>query len=321
MTIQNQVTTTSSKLDNFVLLSIDFSSYSGLAASDQDLTKKLGYEPETISSGEVKTVHRDHIKPFSRLRAKARSLALRYGTSFMGGYAIPVTHWGSIKKELDEVVVEFDHESKHFVRNYESFVHDWAMQRKPADADLIKAHAHSKEWVSKRFHASITACFLAPAPDMEQELNNKVKGMFDGICHELAVDARQAIKAYNKGSGFTTRILRTFENMTDKLDALSFIDPGVGALKKAIQDYLDNLNLPKTGKFEAQEQSRIALILSMMTNKDKIPELSKLLQIEVDKIENQNAPKPVEKTKDAKFESPKKDADTQNEDDDDIFFF
>lgn len=328
-----QINNTTATLEKFVFLNIDFSSYSGLAASDQDLTQKLGYEKETISSGEVKTVHRDRIKPFSRLRGQARTAALKYGTSFMGGYAIPITHWDGVKAELENIVSEFDKESQDFISNYEAFVEEWVLQRKPEDGNLIRAHAHSKDWVENRFNASISACFLSPAPDMEKALSNQLKGMYGSICRELAVEARQAIKAYNKGSKITTRILSSFKGMTEKLDALSFLTPQVGAIKKAIDDYLDSLNLPKTGKFEAQEQSRIALILSMMTNEENIPQLADLLNKEQEKIAQlqQKAAQPVTESGPVKADPETETKETKNvveaekveadDDEEDDFFF
>lgn len=270
-------------LDQFIFLVVDFSSYSGCAVMQEDVSSKLGLNVEVISSGEIKTVHKDTLKPFGKYRAQARSAALKYGTSFMGGYAIPVEKWDETKARLDVIVNSFNDDAKDFIDRYDNSVNEWA-DSWPQSTSVIRAHAHDKEWVSTRFNASIAACHLQPAPGMEEELAQKVSGMFTSICKELAVDARQAVKAYLGGSNFTIKITNTFKNMTDKLNSLAFIDPEVQVISDSISDYLNSLNLPKTGKFEAQEQSKIALILSLMTDETNIRQLSTLLKVEQEKV-------------------------------------
>lgn len=270
-------------LDQFVFLVIDFSSYSGCAVMNESVAEKLSLDSEVISSGEIKTVHKSTLKCFGKYRAQARTTALKYGTSFMGGYAIPVDKWDETKEKLDVIVDSFKDDSTIFINNYENSVDDWANSW-PQSSEVIRAHAHTKDWISTRFNAEVTACYLQPAPGLEAELGEKVSGMFGSICKELAVDARQAVKAYLGGSNFTVKIKNTFENMTNKLNSLSFIDPEITNISLAITEYISKINLPKTGKFEAQEQSKIALILSLMTDENNIRQLATLLKVEQEKV-------------------------------------
>lgn len=274
------------KLEKFVFLNIDFSSYSGCSALDKTIAKQMSLDDEVLNTGEVKIVSNKHLKVFGRYRAQARSIALRYGTGFMGGYAIPVDKWTGIKDELEIVCQNFITDSQDFIANYPMYVQQWSEQWINSK-EVILSHAHRQDWVSTRFSADITAAFLSPAPGMDEELKKSVNGMFNQLCKELAVDARQAIKAYHRGSRITSKILKTFGAMIEKLNSLVFISPDVKVIAETLTDYLDGLNLPKTGKFQAHEESRVALILSLLTSEENIPNLTSLLSIEKKKIKKQ----------------------------------
>lgn len=270
---------------NFVFVNIDFSSYSGQVTPDKELTNP-GLDPEVISAGEIKTVPRDALRVFNTLRARARKACLTHGTGFMGGYAIPVNQWDRVRDELSVIMKDFIKEADAFISGYEKAVKDWT-ELHPESREVIMTYAHSKDWVSGRFHADFSAVFLQPAPGMEEALQNQIKGMLFNICNELATDARQAIKSHmHKGSNITRRIISTFNGMIEKIESLSFIDNRLQPISVAIQEYLDGINLPKTGIFDATQQSRIAMILQIMSTPENLMDLANLLAEEQKKIDS-----------------------------------
>lgn len=270
---------------DFVYVTIGMSAYSGTVASPKTLSNP-DLDPKVISSGEIKVVNNDTLKVFSTIRTRARSACLRHGTSFMGGFAVSQKAWPMVKEQLDEIAKEFEEEGKRFTSNYERYVQEWA-ETSPSMSEIIKEFAHPKEWIAGRFVADFSASYLAPAQGMEDAMKKQVAGMFDSIIHEIAVSARQAIKGYLAGKSRVSRkILSSFEQMLDKLNSLSFVDTRLDPIAKAIEEHLFLLQLPKEGKYEEEDQSRIAMMLQLMSDERNIVQLADLLKHEQAKLNN-----------------------------------
>jgi hypothetical protein len=270
------------KYDNFVLINLAFSAYSGLVALDKS---ELGVnvDKELITSGELKTVSRDKLKVFGALKAKARTACLRYGTSFMGGYAIPIAKWKEVQQQLADIRAEYEQEAALFIANYDIYLREWA-DKYSADRETLLKKAHPQDWVKNRFPASYSGCHLTPAEGMEDEIASQVDGMYEQICKEIATDAKQAIRAYEKGSNITTKMVGTFKGMVDKINALSFVNSSLEPLGKTINDYVRDLFPASGGKIDGDVQSKIAILLTAMTNPENLADLSSVLQVKLGKV-------------------------------------
>jgi hypothetical protein len=274
---------TQTTYDKFVLVNLAFSAYSGLVTLDKN-SMGNNIDPELYSAGELKTVSRDRLKIFGTLKGKARSCCLRFGTSFMGGYAIPIEKWKDVQDELIDIKAEYKEEATTFVERYTSYVKEWA-EKYPNGGDLIIRKAHSADWIKDRFPANFFGCTLSPASGMEDAMSEHVDGMFESICKEIANDARQAVRAYQKGSKITNKMRSTFEGMLDKINALSFINSSLEALGITIKNHINGL-LPENNKAKVEDdtQSKIAIILIAMSEPENLPNLSSILQAEVDLV-------------------------------------
>lgn len=271
--------------DKFVLVNLAFSAYSGLVTLDKN-SMGNNIDPKLISAGEIKTVSRDHLKVFGTLKAKARSRCLRYGTSFMGGYAIPVNKWDEVQNELNHVKTEYEQEATYFISNYNKLVIDWADEH-PKDRQLIIDKAHSLEWIKGRFGTEFFGCTLSPASGMDETMNKHVDGMFDNVCKDIATDAKQAIRAYQKGSKITSKMKATFEGMIEKIEALSFVNSSLKPIAETIKQYIDGLFVGK-GKIDDDRQSKIAIILVAMSDAENLPNLANILNDETNKVASFN---------------------------------
>jgi hypothetical protein len=270
--------------EKFVLVNLAFSSYSGMVTLDK---KTLGsnIDPALYSAGELKTVSREKLNVFGSLKAKARTSCLRYGTSFMGGYAIPIEKWVEVKQELEDIKIEYKTEANRFVSNYESYVKEWA-EEYPDGGDLVIQKAHEADWIASRFPANFFGCTLSPASGMEDSMDEHVDGMFTSICKDISNDAKQAIRGHLKGSNITNKMRGTFENMLEKIKALSFINSSLIPLGETISSYI-NSYFPADikGKIQKSEQNKIALILVAMSDPENLPNLAEILQAEEERVE------------------------------------
>lgn len=278
------------KTEKFVLVNVDFSAYSGQVALDKE-TLKDDIVTDIVSAGNLDTVPSESLKIFGTLRARARTLCLSRGTSFLGGYAIPLPVWPEIQNGLESIVAEFKKEASNFVFSYESLVQSQAIAW-PKNGDLIRAKAHSRDWVETRFSANFSASFLSPAPGMDEAMGRQIEGLNQSACNEIAADAKAAIRAYKKGSRITRRMRSTLENMIDKLNSLAFINPELKSISDAIQGFIETLNIPTEGPLDLDEdkQSKIALILMTMTQPENLPDLASILKAEMLKVQAAHTP-------------------------------
>lgn len=287
--MNQQVTTDTTIFDQFVLVDIDFSSYSGLISLERTSLHKSSLPKDLASSGELKLVAPDTLKRFGTYRAAARNLCLKYGTKYLSCYAVPVSKWQETKTALAELIQKFEDEAREFVAAYPRLVQEWANQH-PNEAEAIMKSSHTQEWLTGRFKAQYGASFLQPAPGMEEETIAGVKGMVENILGDIALAARQALRGHEKGSEITRRMVTgTLNNICEKLEALSFVDTSLQPIADAIKDHVDFLNLPKTGKLPVELQSRLAMLLMLMRDEDNLPMLADLLSAEQDKIKKVEA--------------------------------
>lgn len=279
----NQNTHDLGMLDEFVLVDIDFTSYSGEISFDKLGIKSSDLPAKYTSSASLKLVDSKTLNRFGTIRANARAACMKYGTKFLAGFAVPVDKWKEVETTLKSVVTEFNISANDFVAKYDDYVNDRirdASQDKPVQ-NAIRAGAakHTREWVAGRFKASYLACFIKPIPGAEAETLKSVKGMYETILSEISLSAEHAVKSYINGkSSITRRIVSgTLNGICTKLESLSFIDSSLEPISKAIQKHVDFLNLPKTGNLPEKKQHELAMLLMLMSDQDKLSSLAKLL--------------------------------------------
>lgn len=272
-----------SLLDEFVLVDIDFTSYSGEISFDKLGIKSSDLPPKYTSSASLKLVDGKTLNRFGTIRANARATCMKYGTKFLAGFAVPVSKWREVEVTLKSVVTDFEASSQDFIAKYEEHVEDRIKGaiKEPSVQEAIRQGAtkHTKEWVAGRFKASYLACFIKPIPGSEQETLKSVRGMYETILSEVSLSAEQAVKSYlDRKSSITRRIVSgTLTGICTKLESLSFIDASLEPISLAIKEHIKHINLPKTGNLPEEKQNELAMLLMLMSDQSKLPGLAKIL--------------------------------------------
>jgi hypothetical protein len=272
--------TTKTPFDQFVLVNIELSAYSGLAALPENCLKE-DYEKKIVSSGNMEVVPAEELKIFATLRARARNSCLSVGTSFCGGYAVPTPKWVELQENLNTIMADFESYADHFIASYPHLVENQASAW-PTNANIIRSIAQNPEWIATRFSANYSAAFLQPAPGMEDALVKQVQGMEETLLSEIALDAKAAIRAHNKGSKITRKMKSTLYSMLDKLRGLAFLGDQTEGLAITLQAQLDVLEVPfsQSGPLSTETQSQIATLLIAMSDPDNLRDLSAVLKIQ-----------------------------------------
>lgn len=228
-----------SLLENVVCVHLDVDVPTGKKANlAEDLRLQKVPPSELMSLGQKQTFNPSLVKPLNTIRRRGERICLRYGTRFMGGFAIPLDRKQEVVSELNEAECDFNSASVSFFNEYPEAVKAWASQAgewAPAVANAADPLDRVKAKTKFAFHLYR----LSPV-DESEEL--PVNGIVSNLYHEVAVEAAQTYRESLEGKSVATHaIRRPFQRFREKLDGLSFLDCGIGSVVSRIDEVLDKL--------------------------------------------------------------------------------
>lgn len=168
---------------------------------------------ELASLGSMRLVGREHIKVFDTLKSRAEALCLKFGTRFLGGFAVPVGTAASLAAELDAIRAEFNAARQAFLGSYEDAVNDW-VGRYPDFADAIRGHIDSVDTVGGKIGFDYCVFRVSPpeppasqsrADALAQGLERSVEKLGGGLFGEIAREADDLLKDSLLGKDQVTR--------------------------------------------------------------------------------------------------------------------
>ena len=293
--------------DQFVMVNICFSAYSGGISLKKTSLANNTLPSELSSSGDLKLINPKRLTAFNTLRANARIACLKYGTSFAGGYAVPVAKWADTKELLDKLKDSFEKEARNFVDDYHSYVEEWAShceEKYPGKGKVIRDAQHDASWLRGRFNASYLATFVQPIEGTEDDATNLVGGMYESVISDVSAAAKQAVKGHEKGSQITRRMVTgTLQDLLDKLKGLAFVSSSIQSLHDVIEDYLAKILIPASGHLDKAEQQKIVFLLYALSDPDSIDNIGAVLS----PVTKEPEPQPIQEV-------------VSDEDEDDFFF-
>lgn len=245
-----------------VLVMLDVRIWSGrkkLRAEDLTLAGEAPPE-DLVSLGSKRVCNPEALKVFQRVKKEAERFCLRWGTRFLGGYAVPEEYAEQLAEKLGEVKSEFDRETQEFLSGYDRALEDWIASLPRWEAPIRRA-VEPVNVVGGRLRFGYQLLEVAPAP-MPGTLDQEVAGLADGIFSEIAQVAREMENSFLGKEVLNRRALGTFKRIRDKLDCLSFVDPRIQPVVDTIDDWAGRL--PKTGPIDGalfNEGHGLALLL------------------------------------------------------------
>lgn len=232
---------------------------------------------ELASLGSMRLVGREHLKAFDTLKSRAEALCLKFGTRFLGGFAVPTGTAAALATELNDIRVAFEAARQKFLGSYEEAVNDW-VGRYPDFAAAIRGHIDSVDAVGGKIGFDYCVFRVSPseppasrskADALAQGLERSVEKMGGGLFGEIAREADDLLKDSLLGKDQVTRkALSPLKRMRDKLDGLSFLDYRVGPLV----DTLDGLlrSIPPKGLLEGEVLQRILTVALLLSDPDRM---------------------------------------------------
>ncbi|MFC1337418.1 MAG: DUF3150 domain-containing protein [gamma proteobacterium symbiont of Clathrolucina costata] len=233
-------------LEQLAILQIDFDIWSGqVKLDDPDLKLGVGGElppKELVELGRKYVINKAHLKPFNRLKTKARRLCLSRGMSFMNGFAVPIQTIDQISAELDKIADEMNDLKANFLANYDQWIDEWETKN-PEYAQAIRAGALPKAVVTKRIGFDYQVFQVNPVNEIQsKKLNTMAAGLAGELMSEIVDEANSFFHSSLKGKeSCQSNTQKTLKRICDKVDGLSFLDSRflsvVELLNKTISGY------------------------------------------------------------------------------------
>jgi len=270
------MTTPVNHLKELAVFQIDFDIWSGqVKLEDPDIKLGIGGEippKDLVDLGRKKVISSIHLRPFSRLKSKARRLCLAHGMLFMNGFVIPLNKIDSICSDLDKIAVEMKDIKAHFLDNYDQWISDW-MNKNPEYASAIGGGVLPKAVVEKRMGFDYQVFQVNPVNEVQSnKLNTMAGGLAGDLMDEIVSDADKFFHSSLKGKDrCQVNTQKTLKGLLDKVDGLSFLDRRfltvVELLNNCITDYAG------VGKSISGEPFyRVLSAILILSSRDKIEE-------------------------------------------------
>ncbi|MEA1048396.1 DUF3150 domain-containing protein [Lamprobacter modestohalophilus] len=251
--------------DRLTLVVLQISIWSGRKKlRAEDLSINGAFPPgDLVSLGSKRVCDPEQLKVFARLKQATERACLKYGTRFLGGYAVPTDKADELVASLSNYAKEFQSETNSFVADYEQSVERW-VQTLPEFEAPIRAAIEPVDAVRNRFRFSYQLVRVSPASNAGM-LDQEVASLGDGIFGEIEQMARELSGSFVGKDKLHRRALNTFHRVKEKLNCLSFVDNRLDPVVKTIDDWLCRLPDQDQGPIDGGlflEGYALALLLS-----------------------------------------------------------
>jgi len=223
------MTTPVNHLKQLAILQIDFDIWSGqVKLDDPDLKLGVGGElppKQLVDLGRKYVINKEHLRPFNRLKTKARRLCLTHGMPFMNGFAVPLDKVDKISTDLDCIADEMHDLKQHFLMHYDQWINEWETNNS-GYSKAIRAGALPKAVVEKRIGFDYQVFQVNPVNEVQSnKLNTMASGLADELMDEIVEEANNFFHNSLKGKeSCQVNTQKTLKRLCDKVDGLSFLD-------------------------------------------------------------------------------------------------
>lgn len=261
-------------LDQLAVIQLDFDIWSGqvkLEAPDIKLGDGGELPPATLAGlGRKFVIDKEHLRPFSRLKTKARRLCLSVGMSFMNGFAVPVDKIDEVSVALDEIGIEMETLKSEFLDAYDQHIEEWVLDN-PGYSSAIRAGALHKSELETRLGFDYQVFKVNPFDEKaSQKLNSMASGLADELLDEIVEEANSFFyKSLQGKRSCQSNTRKTLQRLRDKVDGLSFLDPRFHSIVTLLSDTV--AGYANQGRLVSGEQFyRVMSAVLILSSKDKI---------------------------------------------------
>ena len=254
---------------------LDMPIWSGMRVLSTDDMNALGAvdaSKRVIRPGSKKIYDPEKLKPFAKLKMRARRLLEAHGVPFARGIAIPLAGSEKVLEELDRIQAAFRGLVDQLVVNYSRDLEDW-IRRNPDYADLIRAGRLSADEAASRFGAAYMTLRIAPLrPEDEARVEAEVDRLGERLLDEVSEEGERIMLSIFGRTSCDGRCLPALRAQLLKLRGLSFLSSGI----EPIADMLERVlrKTPAEGAFGGEVFAELQTAASILANRALLGEFA-----------------------------------------------
>lgn len=187
-------------------------------------------------------IDKERLAPFKSVRGYADRLCARWGTRFLGGFAVPQDCVEHVSQELRLLCDRFEQEIDRFMADYDQATEEW-INSNPEFGEVLRRSILPPAVVRSRFKASYSIFEIDAHPrDTTQSLGSVTTDLIDsvllGVVGSLKtlIDRSSALKTYRH------EVRDTIAETAQKIRRFAFMDASGGMITLA-----DDLQRAATG--------------------------------------------------------------------------
>lgn len=264
------------KLDRLVCIKLDVHIWSGLKKLRPEDLKVQGKLPpaEVASLGSKKIISREDLRPFHALKKEAERLLESKGIRFLGGRAISAKDRAAVVGELKRIQQEFEEKRREFLDTYDDRVEHWISSH-PEWEDVLRRAIAPKARVAGAISFGFDVFRIQPVVESDGQsassgdLAQPESTLGGRLLKEVAAEANRAWdESFVGRMEITRRALRPIKSLREKLESLSFLQPGVHKVISEIDQVLGDL--PKSGKISGTPLAAIRGLMALLCDSERM---------------------------------------------------
>ena len=222
--------------------------------------------------GSLKLCDPAELKELAKIKRRAERACERRAVRFLGGYATDEKNIDDLAGTLDDLKAEFDTAAARIVANLEDSVDAWVSDH-PQWAEAIRRQPPDVKRIAAQLRFDYQVCRVGPVADDGASINHGLEraasGLQGQLYSEIAAQARTTLKRSFEGKeSVGQRALGSLKTMTEKLDALSYLDGQIRPVLDEIEVVRDAL--PKTGSIAGSDLVRVVGLLSLLGDEARL---------------------------------------------------
>jgi hypothetical protein len=230
-------------------------------------------DEQVASLGRLSIIDKQAMTKIEKGKNAFNYLMERNAVPFLGGYAVSIEQFRSIKPDLDAAVASIRDAIDDFVNNYDRVLTEWK-EKNPLYAASIERDALTANQVRSRFDAFYTVTKVAPLDaEEEAQVAQAVEGLYGKLVHEINLNAKQQLKKYldKKDQKFRQSVKDVLASLKQKLYSLSFINPRLTTFIDSVDKII--AALPLKGRIEGAHYFLVIAFFQLMSDKEQLYEL------------------------------------------------
>lgn len=232
-------------LNDCVIVNVDCSLWTGkarLTRDDLDPTLVAQLPPEALASmGSKALIDPALLKPIIAVKSRMFHYMDTHGVKFLGGWIISSGHVDAVTDNLQVLAQDYDAAVDAFLQDYDTHTQEWLAQF-PQWANIIRPALPSEAKLRQKFGFHFQMYRIQPVEATDTAANNNLQDTISSLgataLQEIADMFRRIREETFKPDRekYGARAFRVFNDVFDKLRAVSFLNPSVEPLYQMLVD-------------------------------------------------------------------------------------